>query len=116
MITYGELREVFKGAIEWVENNLNPHQQLIITLDGIKIVSDDYFEPMNAKRKDGTCEFEIQPHSQLLFDPTRGIYNAEHIENEIEGKEEFIEESIKNIHRHMVWESIWDSETKINEI
>ena len=46
MIKYEELREVFKGSIEWVENNLNPHQQLIITLDGIKIVSDDYFQPI----------------------------------------------------------------------
>ena len=65
MIKYGELREVFKGAIEWVENNLNPHQQLIITLDGIKIVSDDYFEPIKSIKENNERNFIIpaKPHT-----------------------------------------------------
>ena len=31
---------------EWVLKNLNPHQALIITHDGVKVVSDDCFIPM----------------------------------------------------------------------
>lgn len=34
-----------KESIQWVKDNLNPHQQLIITLEGVKVVSEDCFIP-----------------------------------------------------------------------
>lgn len=45
MTRYEELTKACESAVAWVEDNLNPHQQLIITLDGIKVMSDDYFMP-----------------------------------------------------------------------
>lgn len=42
---YKGLETSCESAIRWVKQNLNPHQQLVITLDGVKVVSEDHFIP-----------------------------------------------------------------------
>lgn len=42
MSKYEGLNKACRDSIEWVKRNLNPHQHLVITLNGVKIVSDDY--------------------------------------------------------------------------
>lgn len=44
-----ELKLSVESALRWVHKHLNPHQQLIITLDGVKIVSDDLFIPVEVE-------------------------------------------------------------------
>lgn len=46
------IEEKLKDSIKWARENLNPHQRIEITLDGIKIVSDELYVPLINKKKD----------------------------------------------------------------
>jgi K+-sensing histidine kinase KdpD len=39
------VENVFEKAVKWVHDNLNPHQAVIISSEGLKIVSDDLVIP-----------------------------------------------------------------------
>jgi hypothetical protein len=40
-----KVQEELSDTVDWVHDNLNSHQALVITLDGLKIVSDDLSIP-----------------------------------------------------------------------
>lgn len=45
MINFDEIEKELKPAITFVNENLNPHQALVITTEGIKIMSVDLSIP-----------------------------------------------------------------------
>ena len=63
-----ELLTSCKGACEWVKNNLNPHQQLIITRDSIKILSDDIGIPLEP--------IDLAPGEYVYILDEGGRYNT----------------------------------------
>ena len=53
------IEDKLKDSIDWVRANLNPHQKLEITLDGIRIVSDDLYVPLVNKKDNEKVEINI---------------------------------------------------------
>lgn len=41
-----EFQEAMEAAVEWFQKNCNPHQKVIISCDGVELVSGEMYFPV----------------------------------------------------------------------